>query len=385
MIKNCFTFSSDEEQNGSPKPSHYWWRSPQEFDEDGHFKMDISDPANSSPRIKLLIEMERLGFIGSAGLNDLRHKILSYRAGDFCLPIGGIEREDMEIPPLITILLTGLTASGKSSFINLMYGVLGRFGLIPFAQTSGESSNFTTMYLEEHNVLRSPRSGFCVYDTRGLDQNHMEEGLEEVSTWMNDGVRHHQPCKRAGDENIKGLTQLNESMEFTNSRYINRKVNFVMVVADLSEIHRAFKSGDLEPIVALRTLFHFPPIKNSNENPILILTHGDTLSPEDRIKGRLQICEYMGIPETNGVYDIPCLTEQWVLAEDSDPISAYALTEAVYKALLQADRAHPPKWRFKEWTTFIFAWTMWCLASLFSFLAQIFGRFGNCDGRLRNM
>lgn len=127
------------------------------------------------------------------------------------------------------------------------------------------------MYLEEHNVLRSPRCGFCVYDTRGLDQTRMEEGLEEVSSWMSDGVRHHQPCYRAGDENIKGLTQLNESVELTNSRYINRKVNFVMVVADLSEIHRAFKSGDLAPIVALKALFHFPPIKNSSKPCILAL------------------------------------------------------------------------------------------------------------------
>lgn len=121
------------------------------------------------------------------------------------------------------------------------------------------------MYLEEHNVLRSPKSGFCVYDTRGLDQNRMEEGLDEVSTWMLDGVRHHQPCYRPGDEKLKELSELNESMDLTNSRYVKRKVNFVMVVADLSQIHSAFESGELKPIEALRSLFHLTAINNSSK------------------------------------------------------------------------------------------------------------------------
>ncbi|KAG6428325.1 hypothetical protein SASPL_112576 [Salvia splendens] len=194
-------------------------------------KMAIS---KSTPRIKLLIEMERLGLIGSAGLNDLRHKILSYRAGDFCLPIGGIERERERERGY----------GNPTSHHNLAHWL---------------DCLWQKLFHQSHEwVLRVRHAG--------VDQNHMEEGLEEVSTWMTDGVRHHQPCKRAGDENIKGLIQLSESMEFTNSRYINRKVNLVMVVTDLSEIHRAFKSGDLEPIVALRTLFHFPPIKNSSKS-----------------------------------------------------------------------------------------------------------------------
>lgn len=61
---------------------------------------------------------------------------MNYRAGDFWLPVGGIKKEDMEISPVITIVLVGLSASGKSSLINYMYSVLGRSGLIPFAQTS---------------------------------------------------------------------------------------------------------------------------------------------------------------------------------------------------------------------------------------------------------
>lgn len=116
---------------------------------------------------------------------------------------------------------------------------------------------------------------------------------------------------------------------------------------------------------------------------MLILTHGDTLRWEDRINGRLQICEYLGIDEANGAYDIPCLSEQWLLDEEPDPVSAYALTEAVYRALLHSDRAHLPKWKCVEWMAFIFTWIMWCLASLFEFLSRLFRRFAHSDGRLR--
>ncbi|CAI9771090.1 unnamed protein product [Fraxinus pennsylvanica] len=368
-MRNQLSFS-DEDQNELEKTTFCWWRTQEEFDENGHFKIDITDFSNLTPRIKVLREMERLAFVAVEGLEDLRRKLISYRSGDFWLPVGGIKKEDMEIPGVVAILLAGISGSGKSSFVNLMYSVLGRSGLIPFAQTSGESSNYTTMFLEEHNVLRSPRSGFCVNDTRGLDQNQMNDGLEEVSTWMSTGVRHNQPCYRPGDESGGSMGQ-------SNSRYVKRKVNFVMVVADLSKIHKAFKCGDLKPVQGLRDLFHLPSIKKCNENPILILTHGDMLNAEDRINGRLKICEFLGIPETTGAYDIPCLTEQGILPEESDPLTAFALTEAIYRALLQSDRTHLPKKKFKDWIDTFFSWIMWGIASFFSILAHFFSKFGH--------
>lgn len=115
------------------------------------------------------------------------------------------------------------------------------------------------MYLEEHNVLRSPRSGLCVYDTRGVDQDRVAEGLEEVSTIISDGVRHNEPCVRSGDDH-------DQRSPMSSSRYIKRKVNSVMVVADLSQIHNAFKcGGDLKPVEALKALFHLSAIKNSSK------------------------------------------------------------------------------------------------------------------------
>ncbi|KAG5607687.1 hypothetical protein H5410_029179 [Solanum commersonii] len=360
------SFSDEEQSDILPKTATLWWRTPQDFDENGHLKVDISDLSKLTPRLKILREMERLAFISTEGLEDLRHKLITYRAGDFWLPVGGVKKEDMEIAPVITIVLVGLCASGKSSLVNYMYSVLGRSGLIPFAQTSSGNSHYTTMFLEEHNVLRSMRSGFCVYDTRGLETNDMIEGLDEVSTWMTRGVRHNQPCFRHDD--------YNNNNKITSKRYTKRNVDCAIIVADLSEINKAFISGDLKDVVALKSLFNNSSIRKSNENPLLILTHGDTISAEERINSRLKICEFLGIPETTGVYDVACLTEQGILPEESDPITAFALTEAVYRSLMQSDRNHQPKKKLKDWIVLFLTWILCCIGAFFAILANFFSK-----------
>lgn len=115
---------------------------------------------------------------------------------------------------------------------------------------------------------------------------------------------------------------------------------------------------------------------------MLILTHGDSLNGEDRINGRLRICEYLGIAETSGAYDVACLTEQGIEAEEYDPVTAFALTEAVYRAVLQCDRTHVPKMQLKDWAVLFFSWIMWCLASFFAILANFFAQFGDHDKKL---
>lgn len=90
----------------------------------------------------MLRELERLALVAHEGLSELRHKLLVYRSGDFWMPTGGISKEQMDIPPQITILLAGFSASGKSSLVNLMYSVLGRSGLVPFTVTQTSSGKF---------------------------------------------------------------------------------------------------------------------------------------------------------------------------------------------------------------------------------------------------
>lgn len=121
----------------------------------------------------------------------------------------------------------------------------------------------------------------------------------------------------------------------------------------------------------------------TDENPILILTHGDMLTAEERVETRLKLCESLGISETTGAYDVACLSESGILPEDGDPVSAFALTEAVYRSLLQSDRTHLPKRKFKDWVLGFASWVLCILSSFFAMLANFFSRFGDKKRRLK--
>lgn len=160
----CNSSSDDEkiiisdESSGSVSSiePYCWWRSAAKYDEYVKLKFEggLPDVSRLTTRMRVFKELERLALVSSGststreyhyhysegGVNELRHKLLTYRSGDFWMPIGGISKEKMDIPPAATILLVGFSASGKSSLVNLIYSVLGRSGLIPFAQTSSSGS-----------------------------------------------------------------------------------------------------------------------------------------------------------------------------------------------------------------------------------------------------
>ncbi|KAK1291866.1 hypothetical protein QJS10_CPB17g01192 [Acorus calamus] len=372
-----------DEMDGEDSPLsttslYCWWRSASESDDP-----PLSPPPSTgpSPRLKVVRELERLSLIAHESLDDLRHKLLCYRPGEFYLPTGGISRQDADVPPLLTILLVGLESSGKSSLINLMYSVLGRSGLIPFTQTRRNPSNRGTICLEEHNVLRSSRNGFCVFDSRGLDPHRTAEGIREVEEWMEDGVRHRKPCWRREDG--EGEEDLEPSIWFGSSRFATRRVNSVMVVADVAEIYRSWKAGNCGPLDSVGELFHAHSVRKCNETPILILTHGDELTPDERIEGRIKICNHLGVSELMGCYDIPCLNEHGLLVEEVDPITAYSITEAVYRALLFGDRTHPPKRRPRDWVLYGLSVILCCFALVFEFLACVMGMLGNRKRKIK--
>ncbi|XP_031484649.1 uncharacterized protein LOC116253835 [Nymphaea colorata] len=363
-----------EPEDDSGNGLYCWWRSASEFQGTGRLDIDISRAAEAGPRMRVLREMERLAMVAPEGLDDLRHKLLSYRPGDFWVPMGGLKKEELDIPPIVTILLVGFSKSGKSSLVNLMYSVLGRAGLIPFAQTAGSSSNYETLFMEEHNVLRSMRNGFCVYDSRGLSYYEITQSLEELSEWMIDGVHHHLRCSRGrGSESSDGFAL---SAQLSSSKFTRRRVNCAVVVVDMSYVYKSLIAGDSTPLEATKELFCSHSLRKCNENPILILSHGDLLNTDERIDGRIKICQFLGISETTGVYDISCVTEHGFLPEEADPVSAYALTEALYRVLLFSDRTHPPGRRWKDHIVEFLYWILCCISAFFAFLAYYFSKLG---------
>nr|XP_010914514.1 uncharacterized protein LOC105039897 isoform X2 [Elaeis guineensis] len=364
----------DEDRRKDLVSSVYWWRSLAEFDDRGRPEAFSSTAsAGLTPRLRVVRELERLAVLAHESLDNLRHKLLTYRAGDLWFPAGGIPKQETDIPPVITILLLGFVGSGKSSLINLMYSVFGRSGFVPFAHTASRAGkDGRTQYLEEHSVSRSMRNGFCVFDSRGLDYDRVAEGLVEVAEWMEHGVRHRQPCRGAAlPEPAFAVPSLaSSSATATAKRFVRRQVNCAMVVVDLLELHRSLVSGDLRPLEATRELFHSPSINNyGNENPILVLTHGDELTAEERIETRVRACDYMGVPETAGVYDVVCVNEHGLLADEMDPVTAYAVAEAVYRGLLLADRGHPPKPIIRDWLILVLSRSMCTLSAVFAFLS----------------
>lgn len=126
------------------------------------------------------------------------------------------------------------------------------------------------MLMKEHNVLRSMQSGFCVYDSRGFDYDEMGENLEELSSWMTDGVHHNQLCLRLRDDalNINDDTE-NQTMN-SSSKFVKRRVNYAMVVANIAEIYRASKAGDFKPLEAIRELLCCPVLKKSSKSYIIL-------------------------------------------------------------------------------------------------------------------
>lgn len=188
MRSNCLSLSSGDANEGSGPP-FYWWRSAEEFHENGRLKIDLSKHLQPHSQAQTA---QRNGEAGatlprSYGRLAPQDHGLPLRGS---LPSDGRNQQGRNAGP--TILLVGIVGTGKSSLAHLMYSVFCRSGLIPFAQTSRNSSDCRTMYLEEHNVRRSTRTGFCVFDSRGVEYDRMSESLNDVWEWMEDGVHHRQ-------------------------------------------------------------------------------------------------------------------------------------------------------------------------------------------------
>lgn len=157
QMKSRISSTDDDEGDGDDHAAYLWWRSAAGYEEcarlAGRPEAAASVASVLSPRVRVLREMERLALVAPEGLDEVRQKLFAYRAGDFWVPTGGLSKEEMDIPATNTVLLAGFAGSGKSSLVNLMYSVLGRAGLIPFAQTSSGEEASNTLHLSVRFVL----------------------------------------------------------------------------------------------------------------------------------------------------------------------------------------------------------------------------------------
>ncbi|KAB5569495.1 hypothetical protein DKX38_003288 [Salix brachista] len=245
---------------------------PAKFDELVRIKSDLPEIACLAPRVRVPRQLERLALIAQEGLDEVRYKLQMYRSGDFWVPTGGIKKEEMDVPPVITILLAGF----ECTILGFSYGKIG-------------------------------------------------DALEELSIWMSDGVRHNQLCLRSGDDVL-----LEDDSE-------------------TAEVSKDLKGSDSKPLEATRELFHSPALRNCSKPYSLP-----------------SISSFRGCLEYERL--IVCLTEHGFLAEESDPATACAVTEAVYRALLISDRRHFPQKKLQDWAAFLFSGPVCLMGVLFAFL-----------------
>ncbi|XP_052886959.1 uncharacterized protein LOC108458939 [Gossypium arboreum] len=178
------------------------------------------------------------------------------------------------------------------------------------------------------------RSGFCVYDSRGFDYGRTREALEELSSWISEGVHHSQLCLRYRDSKMMTDDMENDDMG-SSSKFVLRRVNCVILIANMAEIYQALKAGDLKPLEAIRQLFCCAALRKSI-----------------------------------------CLTKYGFLEEECDPVSAYALTEVVYRALLISDRGQLPKKRFHHRALLILLCLVRFIGVCFALLADVCSKLG---------
>lgn len=122
--------AGDDGGEGGAALASYWWRPLVEH--------GGSEGEAARRRVRVLREMERLAAAANESLDDLRHKLLTYKAGDLWFPAGGVPKQEMDIPPVVSVLLIGLAGAGKSTLVDLMYYVLGRAGFVPFTSPAGK-------------------------------------------------------------------------------------------------------------------------------------------------------------------------------------------------------------------------------------------------------
>ncbi|XP_008235423.1 PREDICTED: uncharacterized protein LOC103334259 [Prunus mume] len=275
--------------------------------------------------------------IRSKGLEEAKIKVLSYTPGAWIESVGAVKLRDYDVPKTTNVLLVGPKGSGKSSLVNRISKVFedDKFASERAQVSYNSSVGDGTFFLQEYMIPRCSTS-FCLYDTRSLsDDSH--ENIKILQHWMKNGVRHGELVIRDSDSQSLRTMMMCKARDDGYLSSEIRKVNFVIFVVNGLSVLKSIESdedAETRYTQMIASAFNCPYLAFKDDKPLVVVTHGDLLSPVQRAHVRVHLGELLGIPPATQVFDIP---------ESSDPVTELAIVDMLRYSLERAEKNLPHK------------------------------------------
>ncbi|XP_066352078.1 uncharacterized protein [Miscanthus floridulus] len=273
-------------------------------DDDGSDECCVCDDDEvDAIRYRQLREAKELYF--NRQLREAKEIITRYKPGDWVEGVGGAKAGHFLLPEITTLLLVGPRGSGKSTLVNRITRVFDKDD-DPFAPAralvSCNSKSNGTIFLREYPIPRNSNA-ICVYDTRGWS-NDPEKNFKILHQWMTKGISHGETTMWDNDEGNKtgDIKPLGRQYSFLG--YITRKVNFVIFVVDGVAVLESTDSNNKGYTEILHQTFMYPFLSIGDDKPVVVVTHGDRLSIQQRAHVQKELAELLNIPAQQ-IYDIP--------------------------------------------------------------------------------
>ncbi|CAN6554275.1 unnamed protein product [Malus baccata var. baccata] len=273
--------------------------------------------------------------IRSKNLEEAKSKILSYRAGAWIDRVGSVKPRNYDVPKTTTLLLVGPKGSGKSSLVNRISKVFedDEFASERAQVSYNSSVGDGTFFLHGYMIPRCS-SSFCLYDTRSLSDNSLENMII-LKHWMENGVRHGELVIRDSDSQSLRSTMMYKACDDGYLSSEIRNVNFVIFVVNGLSVLKSMESdedAETRYTEMIASAFNSRYLAFKDDKPLLVVTHGDLLSLDERARVRVHLGELLGIPPTTQIFDIP---------ESSDPVTELTIVDMIRYSLEHAEKNLP--------------------------------------------
>lgn len=286
-------------------------------------------------------------------LVDAREWMKRYRPGAGIHKVGGLCNAGYAIPEATTLLIVGCAGAGKSCLVNNMIRVLNDVtDGFDRAQTYVDTGN-GSLFLQEYFPFADAKH-FCIFDSRGFSSTKISEDLDVIKKWMVGGICHGEAVCRPSDtkttrEAFEGRGRQGHS-DFT----VRRRVDYNIFVVNAFTVHRMRESHDVAAIENLAMLYNSPFLSFKDDAPVVVMTHGDMLAPEDRVNTRIFVGELLGVSPVDQVFDISCFKERSVHPGDVDTVNDLVLLNMLKFSLERADKNLPYNTRAASLSTKIY-------------------------------